>query len=123
MGMHVEVINLTDGPGHNPEQLDIYNKTLNPGESIKIPAELVDEKLRKMSEGEKAKIAIGQAPSWYVASKLRRGKELTREEIQKHMASRAPKPVPPPAPTTVSLTLVDEPKIEDKVEIRQQKRR
>jgi hypothetical protein len=126
MGMYVEVINVTDGPGHSPEQLDIYNKTLNPGESIKIPAELVDEKLRRMADGEKAKIAIGQAPSWYLASKLRRGKELTKEEIAKHLASRVPKPT---VVKSVALALVtevkpptDEIKLEEKAEAKQKRR-
>jgi hypothetical protein len=131
--MVVEIINITDGPHSDPELVEIYSKTLSPGESIKIPAELVDERLRQLAEGDNPKIAIGQAPSWYLASKIRRGKELTKEEIQKRFELRQQKkkpPVPPPhiAPPKepekkpLSLALVDTIEPEDQLE-RKSKRR
>lgn len=107
--MHVEVTNITDGPGKSPEEVVIFTRTLAPGEAIKIPAELVTEKLRTLEA--RGKISIGQAPSWYVASKLRRGKELSLEEVQKRIAARS-KPVATPK---LHLTLVDEVKVGDEL--------
>lgn len=136
--MVVEIINITDGPHCDPELVEIYSKTLSPGESIKIPAELVDERLRQLAEGDNPKIAIGQAPSWYLASKIRRGKELTAEEVQRRFSQRQQKKKPPapppmkvpftlPAPepekkTSMALALVDDVGVEDQLE-RKSKRR
>ncbi len=111
--MHIEVTNLTDGPGYSPEQIDIYTKTLSPGESIKIPAELVNEKLRRLAAGEKPKIALGQAPSWYLASKIRRGKTLTKDEVRRRLAARVPASPPPPASNVLKLELKDDLVIDD----------
>jgi hypothetical protein len=107
--MVVEIINVTDGPNQDPQQVQVYSKTLAPGESIKIPAELVDERLRQLAEGDHPQIAIGQAPSWYLASKIRRGKELTAEEIQRRYSSRLKKPEPV-AVTPPKLEIKEEPR-------------
>lgn len=89
--MVVIVTNLTDAPGHakGPNQVDIYNRTLGPGESLKLPADLVTKKLRTLAEGKDPLIAIGSLPPWYVAAKKRKGKPLSDEEKQK-MISPAP---------------------------------
>jgi len=79
----VEVTNITDGPGHTPVQVDIYNKTLDPGVSIKLPAELVDLKVRALET--QGLICIGQIPAWYIGAKKHRGRELTIEEQQKRI--------------------------------------
>jgi hypothetical protein len=92
----VEITNITDGPGHKPTQVDIYNKTIDPGVSIKLPAELVDQKVRALEK--QGLICIGQVPAWYLGSKMRKGRVLTTEEQQK----RITKPVPPPLVTAVS---------------------
>lgn len=122
--MVVEIINITDGPHCDPQQVQVYTRTLAPGESIKIPAELVDDRLRLMAEGDHPKIAIGQAPSWYLASKIRRGQELTPEEIQRRYASRlkkqvksvtAPEPVIPKKSEPQSLVFVDHVGVEDEI--------
>lgn len=92
--MIVLITNLTDAPGHakGPTQIDIYNKTLNPGSSIKIPADLVDRKIRSLAEGEAPIISIGNLPPWYVTAKTHKGKPLSTEERQKRMATKpAPK--------------------------------
>lgn len=81
--MVVLITNVTDAPGgkHSPRQVDIYNKTLDPGDSTRIPAELVDKRVRALeTEG---LIAIGSLPSWYKAAKARKGKRLTDEEKDK----------------------------------------
>ncbi len=92
--MVVLITNLTDAPGHprGPAQVDIYNQTVSPGASLKIPAELVDKKLRSLSEGEAPLISIGNLPPWYVTAKKRVGRPLSPEERQKMQ----PKPVVAP---------------------------
>lgn len=76
--MVVNITNITDGPGRNPVQVDIYNKTLAPGSSVKIPADLVTKRLRDLEA--QGTIAIGRLPPWYVSAKSRRGRALTPEE-------------------------------------------
>lgn len=92
--MIVLITNLTDAPGHakGPVQIDIYNKTLNPGASIKIPADLVDRKIRALSEGDAPLISIGNLPPWYVTAKTRKGVPLSAEERQKRIAIRQAAP-------------------------------
>ncbi len=92
------ITNLTDAPGHarGPSQVDIYNKTLNPGASIRIPADLVDRKIRSLAEGEAPLISIGNLPPWYVTAKTHRGKPLSAEERKKRLASKPPAPVAKP---------------------------
>lgn len=75
--MVVLITNVTDGPGKNPIQIDIYNKTLSPGTSIKIPADLVNEKIRSLEK--RGFIAIGNLPPWYLTAK-HKGKPLSEEE-------------------------------------------
>ena len=89
--MVVEVTNVTDGPGRTPTQVDIYNKTLDPGATIKLPAELVDAKVRKLEE--RGLICIGRVPPWYASAKTRRGRRLSTEEMQTRI--RQPKAAPP----------------------------
>lgn len=107
--MIVVITNLTDAPGHNkgPVQVDIYNKTLDPGSQLKLPADLVNKKIRSLAEGANPIISIGNLPPWYVAAKKRKGKPLTPAERQAMQ-------VTPPAPV-VQLKVSKEPK-EIKVE-------
>ena len=88
--MIVLITNVTDAPGGKlqPRQVDIYNKTLGPGEATRIPAELVDKRVRLLEK--EGLIAIGALPSWYKAAKARTGKRLTDE--QKRKLTVRPKP-------------------------------
>jgi hypothetical protein len=88
----VLIINLTDAPGHpkGPTQIDIYNKTLSPGEQLKLPADLVDKRVRSLAEGENPVIAIGNLPPWYVAAKKKKGRPLTPEERQSMQVAPPP---------------------------------
>lgn len=90
--MVVLVTNLTDAPGHpkGPVQVDIYNKTLDPGASIKIPADLVDKKIRSLANGEAPLISIGNLPPWYITAKKRTGRPLSKEERQKMQVTPPP---------------------------------
>lgn len=94
--MVVNITNITDGPGRSPVQVDIYNKTLSPGASMKIPADLVDKRLRALEA--QGTIAIGRLPPWYVSAKSRRGRELTPEEKASRMVVPAPVVEKKPAP-------------------------
>ncbi len=89
--MIVIITNLTDAPGHTkgPLQVDIYNKTLNPGSQIKLPAQLVDKKIRALAEGDSPIISIGNLPPWYVTAKTRKGTPLTEEERKQRMQVRS----------------------------------
>jgi hypothetical protein len=84
----VLITNVTDAPGKNSTQVDIYNKTLSPGAQIRIPADLVTKKIRALEES--GLIAIGNLPPWYLTAK-RRSKPLSEEEKQKRL-------VQPPIP-------------------------
>jgi len=84
--MFVEIVNLTDGPGKKPTQVDIYNRVLSPGDSIKIPAELVDHRLRAMADT--GQISIGPVPSWYAAAKIHKARILSSEEIRENIAPK-----------------------------------
>jgi hypothetical protein len=88
--MVVLITNVTDAPGgkHSPAQVDIYNKKLDPGASMKIPADLVNKRLRSLAN--EGLIAIGALPSWYTAAKTRASKRLTAEEKQRRLV------IPPP---------------------------
>jgi hypothetical protein len=77
------ITNITDVPGgkKSPQQVDVHNKTINPGESFRFPAELINKNVRKLqTEG---LIAIGSLPPWYTAAKSRKGRRLTTEEKEK----------------------------------------
>ena len=109
--MIVEITNITDGPGLTPTQVDIYNKPIDPGVSIKLPIELVTPKVRALEK--QGLICIGRVPAWYLGAKMRKGRALTSEEQQKRIAK--PKPVPAsPAPPVLSVI---EPKVEPKKDI------
>jgi hypothetical protein len=92
--MVVLIVNLTDAVGskHPPTQVDIYNKTLDPGGTLKIPAGLVDKKIRSLEA--RGIISIGQVPSWYTNAKSGKGKELSSEEKAKRIASKEPQDLP-----------------------------
>ena len=125
--MFVEIVNLTDGPGKNPTQVDIYNRVLGPGEATKVPAELVNSRLRALADA--GLIAIGPVPSWYSAAKINKSRVLSSDEIRAKVAPKNHKKVveekkedqPPPkkwkkvAPV---LELVDTPTVDvDEVKI------
>lgn len=84
------ITNLTDAPGKKPTELDIYNKTLSPGSNLKLPANLVNQKLRALESS--GLIAIGNLPPWYLTAKKKKGRPLTDEEKAKMTVT------PPPAP-------------------------
>lgn len=96
--MVVEITNITDGPGKTPTQIDLYNKTLNPGATLKLPAALIDKKVRALEEC--GLIAIGQVPPWYVSAKTKNGRPLTPEERQRRIAPTAVTPSVTPAVTS-----------------------
>jgi len=87
--------------------VDIYNKTLNPGDSLKIPADLVDKKIRSLASGASPLISIGNLPPWYVTAKKRVGRPLSQEERDKMQVK--------PAPPVVQLKPAKE-KIQEKKE-------
>lgn len=103
--MVVIVTNLTDAPGKKPTQIDIYNRTLDPGSNIKLPADLVNKKIRSLETN--GLIAIGSLPPWYLAAKKRKGRPLTDEEKLKMQETPAPSP-------PVSLAAVKEKKKDEK---------
>ena len=96
--MIVTITNVTDASGgkNQPTQVDIYNKTLDPGASMRIPAELIDKRVRALAN--EGLIAIGSLPSWYTAAKTRSGKKLTDEE-KRNLTVRKPEAPPAPAPS------------------------
>lgn len=107
--MVVLITNLTDAPGKKPTQVDIYNKTLDPGSNIKLPADLVNQKIRALETS--GLIAIGSLPPWYVAAKTKKGRPLSSEEKAKMQV--AP-PAPAPALKVVEKT---EPKKDKKEKV------
>ena len=74
------ITNITDAPGANTVQVDVYNKTLAPGAELRVPADLVDSKLRTLEKS--GLIAIGSLPSWYTAAKKRKSRALTEDEMK-----------------------------------------
>lgn len=98
--MVVLITNVTDAPGKNSTQVDIYNKTLSPGAQIRIPADLVTKKIRSLEEG--GLIAIGNLPPWYLTAK-KRSKPLSEEEKQKRLVQ------PPPIPLKFEKNKKDRP--------------
>ena len=106
--MVVLVTNLTDAPGHKhqPTQVDIYNKTLDPGDEIRIPADLVDKRLRSLESS--GLISIGQVPSWYTNAKAPKGKSLSAEEKEKRIARKRVEPARVPLSKKTTLSVVDE---------------
>jgi len=115
----VLITNVTDAQGgkHSPRQVDIYNKTLDPGASTRIPAELVDKRVKALEKA--GFIAIGALPSWYTAAKSRHGKRLTDEEKRKLIVRPKP-PVPvkkEKAPLVTKAEVPTEPKPEKVEEV------
>lgn len=103
--MVVLITNVTDVPGgkHSPTQVDIYNKTLGPGASLKIPAELVNARVRALAD--QGLIAIGALPSWYTAAKARTGRRLSEQEKQNRFVIPTPPPAPPAQKKDKSIIL------------------
>ncbi len=93
MGQIVNVTNFSDHSGVKPTPADVWRIRLAPGESTRLPVELIDDKVRKL-ETEKV-IHIGPLPSWYEQVKTRKfGKELTAEQIQSRIAAKSKKAEP-----------------------------
>lgn len=86
--MIVLLVNLTDAPGckHPPTQVDIYNKTIDPGGSLRIPADLVDKNIRALEA--RGILSIGPIPSWYANAKANRGRTLSPEEKTRRIVAR-----------------------------------
>lgn len=110
--MVVDIINVTDAPGskHPPTQVDLYNRTLDPGSSVRLPVELITKRVRELEA--KGLIAIGQVPSWYTAAKAKKGRSLSIEEMKGRTVTPALIPATVAAPKTTKLhlkTAVQEP--------------
>ncbi len=94
--MVVVITNISDESGEkrvSPTAVDVWNKTLAPGASMNLPAELVSQKVRQLEQ--QGLIAIGRVPPWYVRAKQKgRGRALSIEERQSRV--RIPLAVPPP---------------------------
>jgi hypothetical protein len=116
--MNVLITNLTDAPGSltPPTQVDIYNKTIGPGDILKLPANLIDKKIRTLEV--QGIISIGQVPSWYANAKAKKGKVLSPEEKAKRI-SRSSQDIP----KKVELSLVEELLVEDNVAIERKRKR
>ncbi len=108
--MIVELTNLTDGPEKSPKQIDLFGHTLNPGESLKVYAALIDKKTRSLEE--QGDISIGSLPSWYTNFKSKKSRVMSIEDLTKHLSPKQPVPKPvlpvvsepsaPPAKKSVS---------------------
>jgi hypothetical protein len=124
--MVVVITNISDEPGDqkvSPATVDVWNKTLAPGASMNLPAELVNQKVRQLEM--QGLIAIGRVPPWYVRAKQRgRGRELSAEERQKRMVvppPQAPVFVPEPAPVVPQLDFSEQVEPEEGIEIEAKK--
>lgn len=120
MGMVVSITNITDAPESKktPTRLAIYTTHLDPGETLTLPASMVDTRLRKL-ETDKF-IAIGQLPSWYEASKARKlgRRNLTPKELEKRLVKPKAEKVEeaPKKRTTIKLEELSAPKDEKKTD-------
>jgi hypothetical protein len=101
--MVVDITNLTDGPGKTPTQVAIYNVTLDPGAVVRLPAELVDAKVKSLEE--RGLVSIGALPGWYSAARSKKGKVLSPEEQAKRTVK--PQPVKVGKPNVITLALED----------------
>lgn len=103
--MFVVIWNITDVPGEkniSATSVDVYNKTLAPGVSLNLPAELVDKKVRKLEE--QGLIAIGQIPPWYARAKVKGvSRSLTDEEMRSRIVIPAPPKEPQPEPMMMEV--------------------
>lgn len=94
--MVVTITNITDAPESKQPmtQVAIYTTHLDPGEELKLPATMVDARLRKLEAD--GYIAINQVPPWYAASKAKRlgRQKLTHEELEKRLVKAKPSEEP-----------------------------
>lgn len=102
--MVVDITNLTDGPGKTPTQVAIYNATLDPGAIVRLPAELVDAKVRSLEA--RGLISIGPLPGWYSTARSKKGKILSPEEQAKRTV-QAPPAGKMPKPNVITLDIQD----------------
>lgn len=79
--MVVDITNLTDGPGKAPTQINIFGRSLAPGVVLRLPAELVDSRIKDLEKT--GHISIGAQPSWYAAFKAKSGRSLSKAEKDK----------------------------------------
>src|SRR6185369_14961677 len=90
MGMIVSIINITDGPESKktPTRLAIYTAHLDPGEELKLPASMIDTRIKNLEK--QGYIVIGQLPSWYEASKSNKlgRKVLTQKELEARLVTK-----------------------------------
>lgn len=91
MALTVSIVNVTDAKESkkSPTRLAIYTTHLDPGEELKLPASMVDDRLRKLEKD--GYIVIGQLPSWYQTSKAKKAgkRKLTKTELEdRHKASK-----------------------------------
>jgi len=105
--MIVEITNLTDGPEKTPTEISLFNKTLSPGDSLKVYAALIDKKTRSLEEA--GLISIGQIPPWYAAFKAKnKGRVLTRAEFEAQLITPVPTPRRATAPEPASKLRIPE---------------
>lgn len=97
MAMVVSIVNITDAPESKktPTRLAIYTAHLDPGEELKLPAAMVDARIKKLEE--QGYIVIGQLPSWYEASKAKKlGRStLTQAELEERLTTKKKVEAPP----------------------------
>lgn len=89
------ITNVTDAPGKTPVQFDLYTATLAPGESVRVPIQLLDEKLRRSERA--GIIHIGEPlPLWYQSAKS--GPKMEKQAAIEREAKKQPPPqAAPPA--------------------------
>ena len=95
MGMVVNIVNITDAPESKktPTRLAIYTTHLDPGEELKLPAAMVDARIKNLEK--QGYIIIGQLPSWYEASKARKlgrnRRAFTQAELEERLVTKPAK--------------------------------
>ncbi len=119
--MVVDITNLTDGPGKTPTQVALYNVTLEPGATVRLPAELVDAKVRSLEA--RGLVSIGALPGWYSTGRSKKGKVLSAEEQAKRtVRPPVPQMVKAPKPNILSLAVEDKvTQPTDEIEIKRNK--
>lgn len=104
--MVVEVTNITDGVAKTATKVELFGRTIQPGESLKVGVHLIDADVRQMAcacnqpdgcSEPHAIIAIGPLPSWYKAFKARRSGKISAADLKRRFAEAAP-PSPPASP-------------------------
>lgn len=116
--MVVDITNLTDGPGKTPVQVAIYNVTLDPGATIRLPAELINTKVKILQE--QGLISIGAFPGWYSAGKKHKGNVLSAEEQAKRTRTPLPTSLKAKKETVHVISIKDEimVEVEDELKLR-----